>query len=235
MGQPHPLTNALDLNPDWDPISADPQAKGTATRVLNLPGQRCHAIVTAESSSVVHITEIPYTRKVPVPQGGQPLPRDADTPSHQAAPYLKPGPHGYDYTNHRWHFGSDPDLRTGVGHQVEPDDEAAWESIVYRFGVQESLTRSKIPSKLQGLEYEIVRLSHEKPGSPDIEAVRKQKAEMEKQLEAEKKKLEELTRERFLFMNQYSKKYSGKTTALWPCGCQRVGCGAWEEGDSEAE
>jgi hypothetical protein len=37
-------------------------------------------------------------------------------------PYLKAGPHGYEWANSRWHFANDPDLFIGIGHQIVPGD-----------------------------------------------------------------------------------------------------------------
>lgn len=59
-------------------------------------------------------------------------------------PYLKPGKHGWDYELHRWGFEGDEDLHTGVGHQVDPDDQE-------RFDECEGLTeefRSKYGRKV---------------------------------------------------------------------------------------
>jgi hypothetical protein len=195
-GQQHPLISALDLTPKAAMLP------DTSTRVLNLPRQRVHAIVTAESETAVHVTEIPYkdtkNHAVSVPRAQQ----SPIVQPEEAAPYLKAGPHGYDDVNHRWHYpSSDPSLVTGIGHQVEPADSSAWESIVLRVGEQTKLIKS----------------THGKT------------------VAVEKEKLKKLEREKTLFMKGYREKYPGTTAAQWPCGCERVGNGAWEEGDSEEE
>lgn len=59
-----------------------------------------------------------------------PTPTQAESPTETASSteasfpqFLKPGKHGWDYENHRWGFQGDPDLETGVGHSIDPDDE----------------------------------------------------------------------------------------------------------------
>ncbi|KAF2738128.1 hypothetical protein EJ04DRAFT_560998 [Polyplosphaeria fusca] len=66
------------------------------------------ALVSAISWTEVHVTWI--TREL----------RKLARPSKTA--YLKPGPHGWDYSNHKWTWEGDRDLDSGAGHQVERAD-----------------------------------------------------------------------------------------------------------------
>ncbi|KAF2000118.1 hypothetical protein P154DRAFT_535066 [Amniculicola lignicola CBS 123094] len=54
----------------------------------------------------------------PLTPNPSPPPQQKEQP--EPTPYRKPGPHGWDYDNHRWYFADDPDRVTGVGHQIEP-------------------------------------------------------------------------------------------------------------------
>ncbi|KAF2244230.1 hypothetical protein BU26DRAFT_608686 [Trematosphaeria pertusa] len=111
----HPLIPALELNPSHNhrnPLSPP------STQILHQPAQRCHIILTASSDTAVHETTIPYRKdRNAAPYFKNKLKSDSPT-----APYLKPGKHGWDHENHRWGFQGDPDLLTGVGHQVDPRD-----------------------------------------------------------------------------------------------------------------
>jgi hypothetical protein len=62
-----------------------------------------------------------------------------------------------------------------------------------------------------------------------------QKLDKEAELETEKENLTNLESERFSFRKGYRNKYSGSLAGQWPCGCEKMVVGAWEEGDSEAE
>jgi len=236
-GEEHPLIDALELDPHWYPVDPDNPLPVSSTRILNLPAKRAHAIITAGSETTVHVTEIPYkdTKKhrisAPEPykaqeQGKQP---------QEAAPYLKPGPHGYDIANHHWHFATDPDVLNGVGHQVESADAAAWESMLFRTGEQSKLVAS-ISKEIKGLNAQIAMRSEE-PEDSLLRNLKMQKQQKDAHLEMEKAKLKELKIENFWFRKEFREKYSGTLAGQWPCGCEKVGAraGAWEMGDSEAE
>ncbi|KAF2687421.1 hypothetical protein K458DRAFT_190606 [Lentithecium fluviatile CBS 122367] len=231
--QQHPLIPMLNLNPHWGPTDPGKPSTITPTRHLHLPGQRTNAIITAESNHTVHITDIPYmdTKKhrisVPQPQDQQ-QGKQPETP----APYLKPGPHGYNYAT-----SSDESLKTGIGHQVEPVDESAWEHMMFDVSRQSERVKA-LNTEIATLVAQVQHLRKtrsEEPADPELERLKPLKEQADTQVAMEKKKLKELEENKSTFMREYRAKYPGTTVNDWPCGCQKVGNGAWEEGDSEEE
>lgn len=116
----HPIITALDINPS-DPFNN--------TKVVRLPEQKEVVIVTATSETSVFQTSIPTTQSnLSAQKANQEVDR----------PYLKAGKHGWDYEHHRWGFEGDPDLITGAGHQIMPEDldilakEPAWAEAEFR-------------------------------------------------------------------------------------------------------
>jgi hypothetical protein len=216
----HPFINALGIGP-------------SDTRILDLPAEKAHAIITAESDTAVHITEIPYkdTRR----RLGQGQLSIKSKQPQEAAPYLKPGRHGYDFANNRWHLASYRDLLTGIGHQVEPADATAYESNLRCVGEQ-AKSISPIHQKIEKLNVEMGLLSEELE-DPVLGKLKLLKQKHEGQLEIETAKLKELETERERFHRYYREKYSGTLASQWPCGCEKAGAetGAWKEGDSEEE
>ncbi|KAJ4305354.1 hypothetical protein N0V90_000885 [Kalmusia sp. IMI 367209] len=128
----HPLISEWGLDAEWHPIPTEPST-ATPLHTISLPATKEHLIACANSygSSIrrraaLHTTLIPqcdieYHSKVLL-QGKKVAPPHRRYKT-EAAPYLKPGKHGWDYDKHRWSFENDPDLVTGFGHQVEEDDE----------------------------------------------------------------------------------------------------------------
>lgn len=105
-GGEHPLIQALGLNRYWDPEFCpypDPH------KTINLLATKERVYLMATRDGQVHEITIPY-----------PVTETQSEP--EASPYLKPGKHGWDYELHRWSWEGDPDLHTGVGHSVEPED-----------------------------------------------------------------------------------------------------------------
>jgi hypothetical protein len=100
-GEPNPLIESLGLGKD---------DYKEATKVVELLEKKEAVIFTR-----INDTEVAQTT-IPLPVGRT---------EEQAAPYLKKGQHGYDSVRSRWHFAGDPDLVTGVGHQIDPYDAEA--------------------------------------------------------------------------------------------------------------
>jgi hypothetical protein len=114
----HPIIDALGL-------IADVNAPELGTQVLELP--REHVIITTIPSKyggAPHVVETSIPRRntrnhrISDPQPSQQIQKP-----EPAAPFLKPGKHGWDYENHCWSWEGDRDLHTGIGHQVDPEDQ----------------------------------------------------------------------------------------------------------------
>ncbi|PSN67342.1 hypothetical protein BS50DRAFT_634722 [Corynespora cassiicola Philippines] len=111
-------------HPAIDALGLDPASYLTSSKVFDLENQR--VVVTASSLTAVHFTLIPHNTS------SSSLDTSAmDTSStlnssktSKNMPFLKPGQHGWDYELHRWGFHGDPDLESGRGHQIEPQDQA---------------------------------------------------------------------------------------------------------------
>lgn len=136
----HPFIDACELNPTWDPATS-PETPSTKVQKLAY-GHK--VILTATSDNTVHETTISLADLKAERQRQRQFQQRFDSPAasdHQKekqvneqpcsnnpdAPYRKPGKHGWDYDKHCWAWEGDPDLHTGIGHQIDPEDLAKLE------------------------------------------------------------------------------------------------------------
>ncbi|KAF2115921.1 hypothetical protein BDV96DRAFT_599466 [Lophiotrema nucula] len=106
IGDRHPLIDILNL---------DPNHPTKHTIVINIPQTQERVVVTATSLTSVIQTYVPMN-----PGSRATFAQPSSLYGHR---YLKKGPHGWDHKKNRWYFYNDKDLQTGMGHEIEPEDE----------------------------------------------------------------------------------------------------------------
>ncbi|KAF9739982.1 hypothetical protein PMIN03_001909 [Paraphaeosphaeria minitans] len=130
----HPFLSTFSLDPTFQPMPACTSST-TPLRTLTFPSSRAHLLISTTSlnrdSPTVHLTLIPHRDLEN--QRAATLAAKKIGPPHRRRrnmmrAFLKPGTHGWDYDKHRWGFEGDADLKTGRGHQVEPEDERKLEA-----------------------------------------------------------------------------------------------------------
>lgn len=98
-------------HPAIDAFGLDPTSVDNFLVVIDDPTEKERIIFCATSEMTVYEEHIPYDRIIP---------------QISFAPFLKAGPHGYDWDNSKWYIPlhkDATDLHTGRRHQVEPADQ----------------------------------------------------------------------------------------------------------------